>query len=77
MEDIIYLDTLTTQRTPHSSSSILFNTFVFLQLFNEINSRKIGAYEYNVFKGFFNNMLFLFIIVGTALVQIILVQYGG
>ena len=48
-----------------------------MQIFNEINSRKLGDKEYNVFKGFFNNALFLGIIVGTLLVQTVLVEYGG
>ena len=48
-----------------------------MQIFNEINSRKLGDQEYNVFKGFFNNALFLGIIVGTLLVQTALVEYGG
>ena len=39
--------------------TIIFNTFVFMQVFNEINARKLGANEYNVFKGFFNNLMFL------------------
>lgn len=64
-----------TEKTEHYT--VIFNTFVFMQVFNEINSRKLGDHEYNVFKGFFNNFLFLSIIIGTAIVQICLVQYGG
>ena len=48
-----------------------------MQVFNEINARKLGEKEYNVFAGFFNNVLFLFIIIGTIFVQYFLVQYGG
>lgn len=47
-----------------------------MQVFNEINSRKLGQ-VYNVFQGFFNNLLFLIIIVFTIAVQCTLVQYGG
>lgn len=57
--------------------TIIFNTFVMMQVFNEINSRKIGAYEFNVFEGFFNNYLFLLIEIVTIAVQIILVEIGG
>jgi len=57
--------------------TIIFNTFVMMQVFNEINSRKIGAYEYNVFEGFFNNWLFLTVEVMTIIVQIALVEVGG
>jgi len=48
-----------------------------MQIFNEINSRKLGAREFNVFKGFFTNGLFLFIIFATIGVQTALVQFGG
>jgi magnesium-transporting ATPase (P-type) len=57
--------------------TLIFNTFVFCQVFNEINSRKLGEKEYNVFTGFFSNWLFIVIILGTIVVQYILVQYGG
>lgn len=57
--------------------TIIFNSFVFMQLFNEINSRKLGEREFNVFSGFFNNILFLVILIFTVLVQIAMVQYGG
>lgn len=57
--------------------TIIFHSFVFMQVFNEINSRKLGEREFNVFAGFFNNWLFQFIIILTIVVQIALVQYGG
>lgn len=57
--------------------TMLFQTFVFMQVFNEINSRKLGEKEFNVFAGFFNNWLFLVITIVTVVVQIALVQYGG
>lgn len=38
--------------------TIVFNTFVFMQVFNEINCRKLKSEELNVFKGFFNNWIF-------------------
>jgi len=56
---------------------LIFHTFVFMQVFNEINSRKLGKLEYNVFHGFFNNLLFILIIIFTIIVQCVLVQYGG
>jgi len=56
---------------------MIFNTFVFMQIFNEINSRKLGEKEYNVFKGFFNNMLFLYIVLATIAIQYCMVQFGG
>lgn len=66
---------IATQKTEHYT--IMFNTFVFMQVFNEINSRKLAVNEFNMFKGFFNNFLFLGIIIATIIIQIFLVQYGG
>ena len=43
----------------------IFNTFVFLQIFNEINCRKVGVYDKNVFENFFHNKFFLLVIAGT------------
>ena len=48
-----------------------------MQIFNEINARKLRDREFNVFSGFFNNPLFLLILVSTMVVQYFLVQYGG
>jgi Ca2+ transporting ATPase len=64
-----------TEKTEHYT--IMFNTFVFMQIFNEINARKLGNQEYNVFHNFFNNFLFLGILLATICVQIAMVQYGG
>jgi magnesium-transporting ATPase (P-type) len=56
--------------------TIIFNTFVFCQVFNEINARSIGD-EVNVFKGLFHNPVFLQIIAFTVCAQYGLVEYGG
>jgi len=57
--------------------TMIFHTFVFMQVFNEINSRKIGESEFNVFADFFDNSLFIIILILTVIVQILLVEYGG
>lgn len=44
--------------------TFLFNTFMMMNLFNEINSRKLGSKDYNIFASFFNNFLFLVIVGG-------------
>lgn len=54
----------------------IFNTFVFMQLFNEINSRILYD-ELNPFRGILRNHIFLTIWFITVLVQILLVTYGG
>jgi len=38
--------------------TIIFNVFVFMTLFNEINARKIHD-EYNVFEGLHRNYIFI------------------
>ncbi|XP_058844483.1 plasma membrane calcium-transporting ATPase 2 isoform X7 [Acipenser ruthenus] len=56
--------------------TIIFNTFVMMQLFNEINARKIHG-ERNVFDGIFRNPIFCSIVLGTLGIQIVIVQFGG
>nr|XP_032630089.1 plasma membrane calcium-transporting ATPase 2 isoform X3 [Chelonoidis abingdonii] len=61
---------------PSEHYTIIFNTFVMMQLFNEINARKIHG-ERNVFDGIFRNPIFCTIVLGTFAVQIVIVQFGG
>jgi Ca2+-transporting ATPase len=55
--------------------TIVFNTFVFCQIFNEINARNIGN-DMNVFKGLVDNPIFIGIILFTVVAQFGLVEYG-
>jgi len=57
--------------------TIFFHVFVMMQVFNEINCRKLSLSEWNMFKGFFNNPIFVGIIVFTIAFQMILVEFGG
>ncbi|XP_033990937.1 plasma membrane calcium-transporting ATPase 2 isoform X3 [Trematomus bernacchii] len=61
---------------PSEHYTIIFNTFVMMQLFNEINARKIHG-ERNVFDGIFRNPIFCTIVFGTFAAQIVIVQFGG
>lgn len=61
---------------PSEHYTIVFNTFVMMQLFNEINARKIHG-ERNVFEAIFRNPIFCSIVVGTFLIQIVIVELGG
>ncbi|XP_061470215.1 plasma membrane calcium-transporting ATPase 3 isoform X9 [Rhineura floridana] len=61
---------------PSEHYTIIFNTFVMMQLFNEINARKIHG-ERNVFDGIFGNPIFCTIVLGTFGIQIMIVQFGG
>jgi len=57
--------------------TIIFQAFVFMQLFNLINAKKLGEKEYNIFSGLFNNCFFLFILVISFAIQVAMIEYGG
>lgn len=61
---------------PSEHFTMIFNVFVLMTLFNEINCRKIHG-EQNVFRGIFTNPIFYGIWIVTFVVQILLVQYGS
>uniref|UniRef100_A0A8C4NXE0 Calcium-transporting ATPase n=1 Tax=Dicentrarchus labrax TaxID=13489 RepID=A0A8C4NXE0_DICLA len=61
---------------PSEHYTIVFNTFVLMQIFNELNARKIHG-ERNVFEGIFKNPIFCSIVLGTLVTQIAIVQFGG
>ncbi|XP_029791376.1 plasma membrane calcium-transporting ATPase 4 isoform X2 [Suricata suricatta] len=61
---------------PSQHYTIIFNTFVLMQLFNEINSRKIHG-ERNVFSGIYHNLIFCTVVLGTFISQILIVEFGG
>ncbi|KAL9271897.1 Calcium-transporting ATPase 2, plasma membrane-type-like protein [Drosera capensis] len=56
-------------------NTIIFNSFVFCQLFNEISSRNME--EINVLKGILDNYVFVAVISCTVLFQFIIVEYLG
>lgn len=49
--------------------TMIFNTFVMMTLFNELNSRKIHG-ERNIFSGFFTNPIFYTILIVTTISQV-------
>ncbi|KAI8914912.1 hypothetical protein DFJ77DRAFT_463922 [Powellomyces hirtus] len=57
-------------------STLTFNTFVFCQVFNEINARSISQ-DLNIFKGIMKNRIFQGIFIATVILQAIIVQFGG
>jgi P-type Ca2+ transporter type 2C len=54
------------------NNTIIFNTFVFSQVFNEFNSRKLE--KKNVFEGILQNKMFLAIIAITIILQVLMVE---
>ncbi|KRY88151.1 Plasma membrane calcium-transporting ATPase 3 [Trichinella pseudospiralis] len=61
---------------PTQHFTIVFNTFVMLTLFNEINARKIHG-QRNIFEGLLRNPIYYCILGGTFICQIFIVQFGG
>lgn len=57
-------------------TTLIFNAFVFSQIFNEFNARSIFD-EWNIFKGLTHNPIFLAVIVLTTILQYFIVTFGG
>ncbi|KAG2699004.1 hypothetical protein I3843_07G172600 [Carya illinoinensis] len=63
---------------PHSDlvlNTIIFNSFVFCQVFNEISCREME--KINVFKGIIENYVFVGVLACTVLFQIIIIEFLG
>ncbi|XP_057547750.1 putative calcium-transporting ATPase 11, plasma membrane-type isoform X1 [Amaranthus tricolor] len=56
-------------------NTVIFNSFVFCQVFNEINSRQIE--KINVFRGIFSSWIFIGVIACTVAFQAIIVEFLG
>ncbi|CAJ2677078.1 unnamed protein product [Trifolium pratense] len=56
-------------------NTLIFNSFVFCQVFNEINSRDME--KINIFKGMFDSWIFLMIIFATVAFQVVIVEFLG
>ena len=54
----------------------VFNVFVWLQIFNMLNARKIND-EKNIFTGIFSNLMFLIVWFVIIVGQIVMVMIGG
>jgi calcium-translocating P-type ATPase len=56
--------------------TLIFNSFVFAQVFNELNSRKCNG-ELNVFDGLFTNWIFIAVLIITVSLQVIIIEFGS
>ncbi|KAK4416330.1 Calcium-transporting ATPase 2, plasma membrane-type [Sesamum alatum] len=56
-------------------NTIIFNTFVFCQLFNEVNSREMEKID--VLDGILDNNVFVMVVGSTFFFQIIIIEYLG
>ncbi|XP_035892526.1 plasma membrane calcium-transporting ATPase 1 isoform X4 [Anopheles stephensi] len=64
---------LNSEATQHFT--IIFNVFVFMTLFNELNARKIHG-QRNIFQGLFTNPIFYSIWLITLVSQVFIIQFG-
>ncbi|XP_044496104.1 calcium-transporting ATPase 9, plasma membrane-type-like isoform X2 [Mangifera indica] len=72
---ILHLKSYTREGANDVKNTMIFNTFVFCQIFNEFNARKPD--EINVFSGVTKNYLFMGIIAITCILQIIIIEFLG
>ncbi|KAL5755081.1 hypothetical protein ACOSP7_023301 [Xanthoceras sorbifolium] len=56
-------------------NTLIFNSFVFCQVFNEISSREME--KINVFQGILDNYVFVIVLSVTVLFQIIIIEFLG
>ena len=57
--------------------TIFFDIFVFLQVFNSINARKLNQKDVNIFEGIKDNIYYILVQSFIVFGQIILVTFGG
>ena len=57
--------------------TIFFDIFVFMQVFNSINARKLNPKELNVFEGIKDNIYYIIVQSFIFIGQIIIVTFGG
>jgi magnesium-transporting ATPase (P-type) len=74
VENVPNLDGAHTNKPLHHT--LLFNTFMMMQLFNQLNCRKLQANELNVFERIFNNPLFIIILGAEFAMQWFIVDVG-
>lgn len=57
-------------------NTIIFNAFIFAQIFNEYNARELNN-KLNCFEGILNNWIFLLITAISILLQFLMVEFGS
>lgn len=72
-----FYDTHDTPQNRVFHYSMMFAVFIMMNLFNMINSRKLGLKQYNVFENFFNNMRFFIIMAGEIVATWAMIAFGG
>lgn len=62
--------------TENGARTFIFNVFVFMQIFNLLNSR-VADQSTPFFQGFFDNYIFWVLFVSIVVIQAVLVEFGG
>jgi P-type Ca2+ transporter type 2C len=62
--------------TGQTLRTVIFNTFMWLQFFNEINCRRLDN-RFNVFEGIHKNLFFIIIMCTITVGQILIINFGG
>src|SRR5690606_22460847 len=57
-------------------NTLVFNAFVFAQIFNEFNCRKLDPNQWNIIQNLHKGYLFIFIFIVTTLCQVAIVELG-
>jgi len=66
----------TTEKEASELSTMVFNTFVFCQIFNSVNCRSLTQ-DKNIFRGLSKNWYFIVITLLEVAIQILIVFFGG
>jgi len=61
---------------PSRHYTVVFSAFIYMQVFNFVNARKLNE-EKNVYSGFTKNPMFFGIVLLVATCQTIMSQFGG
>ncbi|KAI5919197.1 calcium-translocating P-type ATPase [Camillea tinctor] len=56
--------------------TMVFNTFVWMQIFNEFNNRRLDN-KFNIFEGVHRNKFFIFINIIMVGAQVVIIYFGG
>jgi len=56
--------------------TFLFNTFIMMTLFNQVNCRRLGSKEFNIFERILSQKTFILILVIEVLLQLVIVECG-
>ncbi|KAI9032755.1 PMCA-type calcium-translocating P-type ATPase [Phycomyces nitens] len=76
MLSLLYTNVLGLANVPATLQTMVFNTFVFCQIFNQVNCRRIDN-KFNVVKNIPNNPFFICIFIISVVGQAMIVQWGG